>query len=233
MQPLHVVMPVKDSPTTTHRALQALMACEGVNLTVYNDFSTDENTALLAQWASELGYTLHNWADHTNTPSPNYRLTLIDARSHALEAGSHLVIVESDVEVQPDTLARMAAAVHADTGLVAAVTTDADGTINFPYQYARHLHGTTIATTKRLSFCCTLLTNKLLQEYDFNTLDPTRQWFDVTISHQATHLGFRNLLMLDNPVLHTPHASRPWKKLKYTHPLRYYWQKITRHRDRI
>ena len=43
----------------------------------------------------------------------------------------------------------------------------------------------------------------------------------------------RNRLLLDTQVLHQPHSSRPWKQLKYTNPLRYYWQKLTQKRDRI
>ena len=118
-------------------------------------------------------------------------------------------------------------------GMVAAVTVDNEGVVNFPYQYARRLHGDVVNTRKRFSFCCTLLTNRLLQAYDFHLLDPTKAWYDVTISHQSIQLGLHNLLMLNNPVIHRPHSSRPWKQLKYTHPLRYYWQKITKKRDRI
>ena len=118
-------------------------------------------------------------------------------------------------------------------GMVAAVTVDTDGNINFPYHYAAKMNGGTIATSKRFSFCCTLLTIDFLKKYSFIQLDPTKSWYDVAISHMSNHLGFRNLLMLDNRVLHRPHSSRPWKQLKYTNPLKYYWQKITRKRDRI
>lgn len=231
--PLHVIMPVKDSPDTTREAIMALLQTPDIDFTVYNDFSSPENTALLQQLAQEQGFRLINWADHTDHPSPNYRLTLQDAQQRALSAGAHLIIVESDVLVKPDTIAQMAAMVANGVGMVAAVTVDGDGHINFPYQYASHLHGDVVNSHKRFSFCCTLLTNEFLKSYDFYQLDPTKAWYDVTISHQSIQLGFRNLLMLNNPVLHRPHSSRPWKQLKYTHPLRYYWQKITHKRDRI
>ena len=115
---------------------------------------------------------------------------------------------------------------------------DENGEYNFPYHYLRRLRyrclaKKTIQTKKRFSFCCTLLTNELLQKADFQLLDPTKNWYDVTISHWSLALGFRNLLMLANPVLHFPHASRPWKRLKYTNPLLYYWRKITQKKDRI
>lgn len=119
--------------------------------------------------------------------------------------------------------------------MVAAVTVDGEGEINFPYLYARKMstEQSTISTTKRFSFCCTLLTNEFLASYSFERLDPTKQWYDVAISHQSLHRGFCNLLMLDNRVLHRPHSSRPWKQLKYTNPLKYYWLKLTKRRDRI
>ncbi len=230
---LHVIMPVKDSMHTARQAIAALMQAGGVDLTVYNDFSTAETTAELTEMARRLGFRLVNWADRTDHPSPNYRLTLQDAQRRALEAGAHLVIVESDVTVRPDTLARLQAAAADGVGMVAAVTVDTDGHVNFPYLYARRLRGTAVDTTKRLSFCCTLLTNALLRAYSFDQLDPTKQWYDVAISHRSITLGFRNRLLLDTQVLHQPHSSRPWKQLKYTSPLRYYWQKLTQKRDRI
>jgi hypothetical protein len=142
------------------------------------------------------------------------------------------------VIVQPHTLNLMMEQVQAGVGMVAAVTVDENGTYNFPYHYARRLrykiHGRkTIKTRKRFSFCCTLLSNELLQKADFNQLDPSKNWYDVTISHWSLALGFKNLLMLGNTVLHLPHSSRPWKRLKYTNPLLYYWRKITRNLDKI
>lgn len=230
---LHVIMPVKDSPATTRESIAALLQTDGIDLTIYNDFSTTENTAMLEQMADKHGFRLINWADRTDHPSPNYRLTLQDAQQRALAENAHLVIVESDVVVREDTLRQLQAQVADNVALVAAVTVDDTGDINFPYRYARRLKGGTVSTHHRMSFCCTLLSNKFLHSYDFHQLDEDKSWYDVTISHQALHLGFRNLLMLNNPVIHRPHSSRPWKQLKYSHPIAYYWQKITRKRDRI
>ena len=230
---LHVIIPVKDSLDTACDTIASVMQTPGIDLTVYNDFSNPDNTATLRRMATEQGFRLVNWEELTDHPSPNYRLTLQDAQQRALADGAHLVIVESDVTIKKDTITRMVAEVKDGIGMVAAVTVDTDGNINFPYLYANKMQGGTISTAKRFSFCCTLLTNELLQAYDFNRLDPDKSWYDVTISHMSVHLGKRNLLMLDNRVLHRPHSSRPWKQLKYTNPLLYYWQKITRKRDRI
>jgi hypothetical protein len=117
--------------------------------------------------------------------------------------------------------------------MVAAVTTDESGVVNFPYLYAKKWKEGCVATTKRLSFCCTLLSKSLLAAYDFEQLDNTKNWYDVFISHKSIELGFSNYLLMDTRVVHLPHSSRPWKQLKYSNPLLYYWRKITQRLDKI
>lgn len=234
---LHIIMPVKDSIEIAERAIRAIVA-SGHTVCVYDDNSLQENAERLDQIAKDKSIQVVHISKLTDHPSPNYRLVLQTAQQEALSKGKHLVIVESDVIVQPHTLNLMMEQVQAGVGMVAAVTVDENGTYNFPYHYVRRLrykiHGRkTIETRKRFSFCCTLLSNELLQKADFNQLDPSKNWYDVTISHWSLALGFKNLLMLGNPVLHFPHASRPWKRLKYTNPLLYYWRKFTQKRDRI
>ena len=234
---LHIIMPVKDSIEIAERAIRAIVA-SGHTVCVYDDNSLQENAERLDQIAKEKSIQVVHISDLTDHPSPNYRLVLQTAQQEALDKGKHLVIVESDVIIQSDTLNRMLTQVEAGVGMVASVTIDENSEYNFPYHYLRNLRyrfikRQTIATKKRFSFCCTLLTNELLHKADFQQLDPTKNWYDVTISHWSLALGLRNLLMLDNPVLHFPHASRPWKRLKYTNPLLYYWRKITQKRDRI
>lgn len=236
-QHLHIIMPVKDSVQIAERAIRAILD-SGYTLCVYDDNSSEENAQRLDELAAETGIELIHISNLTDHPSPNYRLVLQRSQRAALDANGHLVIVESDVIIQPDTLQKMAKEVREGVGMVAAATIDEEGEYNFPYHYLRRWrykrhHNTTIATKKRFSFCCTLLTNELLKKADFRLLDPSKNWYDVTISHWSTDLGMRNILMLGNPVLHFPHASRPWKRLKYTNPLLYYWRKITQKKDRI
>ena len=221
----------------TERAIRAIVQ-SGHSLCIYDDNSLAENAKRLDAIAEELNIQVIHIADLTDHPSPNYRLVLQHSQQYALARNKHLVIVESDVMIQPHTLNRMLNEVQQGVGMVAAVTTDENCIYNFPYHYLRHLpyrfmSKRTIASKKRFSFCCTLLTNELLQKADFQLLDPTKNWYDVTISHWSVRLGLRNLLTLDNSVLHFPHASRPWKRLKYTHPLRYYWRKFTQKLDKI
>ena len=90
-----------------------------------------------------------------------------------------------------------------------------------------------IDTKKHCSFCCSLLTPALLKAFDFNTLDPTKNWYDVTISHEALGSGLKNYVFTTLPVIHRPHQSRPWKQLKYKNPLKYYWIKFTKGMDKI
>ena len=234
---LHIIMPVKDSIEIAERAIRAIVD-SGYTLCIYDDNSLPENAQRLDLLAEELGILVVHISNLTDHPSPNYRLVLQLAEQETLKTGCHLVIVESDVIVKEDTLNRMLEEVQDGVGMVAAVTVDEEGKYNFPYHYLHHLRyrfssKKTIDTKKRFSFCCTLLTNELLKKADFQLLDLSKNWYDVTISHWSLNLGLHNLLMLNNPVLHFPHASRPWKRLKYTHPLRYYWRKFTLQLDKI
>ena len=229
---LHIIMPVKDSVNRAEEAARAVLAT-GQTLTVYNDYSTFENTQRLAELADMLPFTLVNLSDLTAHPSPNYLLVLQRAQQAALAEQAHLVIVESDVVVRPDTFRLLAEQVVPGVGMVAAVTEDEQGDINYPYDYARRWSRGVHVTKKRFSFCCTLITNEFLHAYDFMQLDPNKNWYDVFITHQSSALGLENRLMTNNPVLHRPHSSRPWKLLKYKNPLLYYWRKLTQHKDRI
>ena len=228
---VYIIMPVKDSPQTTEEAIRAIIK-SGHTLCVYNDFSKPENAAILDRLHDELGFKLIHMSELTDHPSPNYRMVLMDAQRACLSNGNHLVIIESDVVIRSNTIQRLEEAVRPGVGMIAAVTTDEDGQVNFPYEYARNYREDE-ACRKRLSFCCTLLTNELLQAYDFSRLDEKKNWYDVTISHLSMQMGLENLLLVSNPVLHRPHSSRPWKRLKYTHPLLYYWRKLTQGRDKI
>lgn len=226
-----IIMPVKDSLQIAEEAIRAVVG-SGHTLTVYDDNSTRENAARLDALRDELGIEVVHIAEHTDHPSPNYRWVLIDAQRVCIEQGKNLVIVESDVIVHAETIERMQQAVTDHTGLVAAVTTDKDGKVNFPYEYAKRIQEDDVCK-KRFSFCCTLLTNAFLQTYDFEQLDEKKNWYDVHISHVSQKLGFRNILQVSNPVVHKPHSSRPWKQLKYTNPLLYYWRKLTKGLDKI
>jgi hypothetical protein len=181
-------------------------------------------------------------SEHGDHPSPNYRWVLRTAQREALEQNRDLVIVESDVLVRPETIDRLVESKKVPSGtpingerpigMVAAVTVNDEGVVNFPYEYARKIRKDG-PCKKRFSFCCTLLTQELLRAYDFELLDPEKNWYDVHISHMSVKLGFENILQVSNPVIHRPHSSRPWKQLKYTNPLLYYWRKLTQRKDRI
>ena len=228
-------MPVKDSPQTAEQAIRSITA-SGYTLCVYDDYSLPENAARLDELQQELGIEIIHLRERIDHPSPNYRWVLMDAQRKAIEQDQDLVIVESDVIVRTDTIDRLIEGKESRAerriGMVAAVTTDEQGAINFPYEYSRSYREDGVCT-KRLSICCTLLTNAFLQAYNFAQLDPSKNWYDVTISHMAQKLGFINILQISNPVIHTPHSSRPWKRLKYTNPLLYYWRKLTQGRDKI
>lgn len=238
MKELHIITPVKDSIDLALETAEAILASDirvPYTYTIYNDFSSAENTRRLQEAAGEMGFELVNLADQTSHPSPNYLLVLQTAQAKALEREAGLLIVESDVVVKRDTLQGLfdGATARADCGIAAAVTVDGTGQINYPYLFAKGCENQVVATKKHCSFCCSLLTPALLRAFDFHALDPEKNWFDVTISHRSVKEGLANYLFATLPVWHRPHGSRPWKQLKYTNPLKYYWLKFTKGLDKI
>ena len=238
MNSLHIITPVKDSIDTTLDTVKAIMESDirvPYTYTIYNDFSTPENTLRLEEASKRYGFQLVNLSDLTDHPSPNYLLVLQKTQQEAIEADAGLLIVESDVTVEKHTLQALfdGAMERKDCGMAASVTVDGNGEINFPYLYAKGREPKVYDEKKRFSFCCTLLTPQFLKAFDFHLLDASKNWFDVTISHESVRKGFHNYLFVNLPVLHRPHGSRPWKQLKYTNPLKYYWLKFTKGLDKI
>ena len=238
MNSLHIITPVKDSIDTTLDTVKAIMESDirvPYTYTIYNDFSTPENTLRLEEASKRYGFQLVNLSDLTDHPSPNYLLVLQKTQQEAIEADAGLLIVESDVTVEKHTLQALfdGAMERKDCGMAASVTVDGNGEINFPYLYAKGREPKVYDEKKRFSFCCTLLTPQFLKAFDFHLLDASKNWFDVTISHESIRKGFHNYLFVNLPVLHRPHGSRPWKQLKYTNPLKYYWLKFTKGLDKI
>lgn len=231
-----VITPVKNSLETVKKTVSSVSDSSiPINYYIFNDFSEKETEDYLRLSIEEYNCHLINLRDHVSTPSPNYRTVLIMSQKMALETGSDLIIVESDVIVKSDTLQSLIQLQNQqpNAGMVAAVTTDQNGKINFPYNHISPSASDVINTKRSLSFCCTLLSNKLLSSFDFNELKEDKDWYDVHISKKSKNLGFDNFLIKSLPVLHLPHSSRPWKLEKYTNPLSYYFKKIFFKRDRI
>ena len=238
MQQLHIITPVKDSIDSTIETMKAIVGSKitvPYTYTIFNDFSTPENTERLHQAAAEFGVKVVDLSELTDHPSPNYLLVLRHCQKQAIAADAGLLIVESDVTVEPHTLQSLFddAKERTDCGIAASVTVDEKGAINYPYLYAKGWENQVVDCKKHCSFCCSLLTPALLRAFDFEQLDDTKNWFDVTISHKSLSAGLHNYLFCNLPVLHRPHGSRPWKQLKYTNPLKYYWIKWTRGFDKI
>lgn len=238
MKELHIITPVKDSIQLTLETIHAVLASD-LNVpfiyTVYNDFSTEENTRILEDASRESGFSLVNLSDITTNPSPNYLLILQMAQEKAKQSEAGLLIVESDVLVKKNTLQDLfdGALGLEHCGIAAAVTVDENEEINYPYLYAQGRENKVFKINKHLSFCCSLLSPELLRSFDFHQLDPAKNWHDVTISHESLRLKFNNYLFTNLTVRHRPHGSRPWKQLKYTNPIKYYWLKLINKRDKI
>lgn len=238
MKNLHIITPVKDSIDFTLETVKSVLASKldvPHTYTLYNDFSTPENTRRLQDASRTMGFQLVNLSDLTQHPSPNYLLVLQRERRMCLEEDAGLLIVESDVTVRPNTFQGLwrEAQKRNDAGILASVTVDETGEINYPYLYAKAHENQVLDTRRHCSFCCSLLTTELLQRVDFDALNQGKDWFDVTISHRSLQEGLHNYLFTTLPVTHRPHGSRPWKQLKYKNPLKYYWVKFTKGFDKI
>ena len=134
MKNLHIITPVKDSIDSTIQTIRAVLASQidvPYIYTIYNDFSSAENTELLEKYSKELGFELVNLADITDHPSPNYLLVLQMAQKRAVESQASLLIVESDVIVESDTIQKLVdgATEREDCGIAASVTVDDNGDI--------------------------------------------------------------------------------------------------------
>jgi len=237
LKELVLVTPVKDSLTTLQQTVRSIASTtDGSEYLIFDDFSTSETRQWLEDHAMEFGYQVLGLEKYTAKKSPNYRTILIMAREMALRKNAHLILIESDVIVGADTIAGLNQLADAlpDAGLIGSITVDQEGNVNFPYLYALTDGKTgTYVSEHSISFCCTLLTNNFLQQFNFDELPETLDWFDVPITRKSRALGFKNYISKDLPVLHQPHGSRPWKMLKYKSPILYYLKKFIFRRDRI
>lgn len=231
-----VVTPVKNSLENTLETVKSIKnSNQDFLYYIYDDFSDEAVSRSLAENASVYDYTYIHLSTLTNTPSPNYFTVLKDAQKKAVASNLPLIIVESDVEVQSNTLTELITFCNQNQqiGMVGAITVDYNNEVNFPYLKFKGKKKEPIETNRSLSFCCTLLSLDYLKKYSFENLDQSKDWFDTTISYASIENGFKNFVLLNIPVLHKPHGSRPWKQLKYTNPLKYYWLKLTKGRDKI
>ena len=232
-----LITPVKDSLKTT-RAIISLLRGNNQEIPyfIFDDFSSKETRRWLEENAIKYGYKVIGLEKHTEKSSPNYRTTLLVAQKIAIENNSHLASVESDVVAENETILGLTKLADElpDAGLVGSVTVDEHGEINFPYTYATAIDKPSIfASAKTVSFCCTIISLRLLEQFDFNDLPLKMDWFDVYISRKSRQLGFSNYVVKNLPVVHKPHSSRPWKHLKYKNPILYYLKKFILRRDRI
>lgn len=157
MHHLHIITPVKDSLDTTLKTIECISKAEksfSSNYTIYNDFSSEETTECLTASVQKFDYEIINLKDITNHPSPNYLLVLQMAQKKALSDDAHLLIIESDVLVQRDTIQKLYdyCKLLDRPGMIAAITTDADGVVNFPYLYARNFKSKIVNTKKDSAF---------------------------------------------------------------------------------
>ncbi|MFC3881951.1 glycosyltransferase family 2 protein [Algoriphagus namhaensis] len=231
-----VITPVKNSIDTTLDTARAIAASSVSNRhIIFNDFSSPESKEALEKNKNAIGYELIHLEDITDHPSPNYKLVLQLAQKKALELAVPLLVIESDVVVKPTTIEELLSfdVGKTKTGLTGSVTVDEQGVVNFPYLKFKGRKEPVIPTQRSLSFCCTLFSTDFLNAFDFTGLDEAKDWYDTFISKKAIELGFQNTVLMNSPVWHRPHGSRPWKQLKYKNPFKYYFLKYWKGLDKI
>lgn len=231
-----VITPVKNSLETTLDTAKAIAdSTVEVRHIIFNDFSTVDTKAGLVKAQSAIGYELVHLEDITDHPSPNYKLVLQEAQKISLQENMPLLVIESDVVVKQETIRGLLEfkQSHPGAGLVGSVTVDENGRVNFPYLKFKGVKKNVIETSRSLSFCCTLFSVEFLKAYDFQGLDEAKDWYDTFISKKSLELGHKNFVLISSPVWHRPHASRPWKQLKYSNPFKYYFLKFWKGLDKI
>ena len=236
MSKVLVITPVKNSVESTLECAQAIAESTfHAKHIIFNDFSSGETKEKLTQEKGRIGYQLVHLEDITDTPSPNYKLVLQMAQKESISLGLPLMVVESDVIIKENTIQEMIDFMREKpkAGLIGAVTVGEDNNVNFPYLKFKSTKEPVIKTQRSLSFCCTLFSPSFLEKYDFMELDDTKDWYDTFMSKKSNELGFENYVLMNSPVLHRPHGSRPWKLLKYSNPFKYYFLKFWKGRDKI
>jgi GT2 family glycosyltransferase len=231
-----IITPVKNAIETTLRCARAIAGSSlKVEHIIYNDFSDAESKNQLNFHQKDIGYSLVHLDEITDSPSPNYKMVLELGRKEAIKREVPLIVVESDVIVEPDTFQKLSDFLgkNSQIGLLGSITVDEAGKVNFPYLKFKSKTSPSFKTDRSLSFCCTLFSRDLLTAFDFQDLDKSKDWYDTFMSKKAIELGFNNYILMDAPVLHLPHSSRPWKQLKYSNPLKYYFLKFFLGRDKI
>lgn len=226
-----IITPVKNSVDTAVKSISAVRAHEpDISYYVYDDNSDEPVAATLDKLSDTLKFTIVHLADITSKPSPNYDIILREAQKVALEQDKHLIIVESDVVIRSETIPSLLefANQQEKLAMVAAITVDELGEINYPFVPFKDVPEKIIPTRKIMSFSCTLITNAFMKDYSFANLDHSQDWFDTIISEDAIEMGFSNIILKETSVIHYPHSSRPWKYLKYKNPWKYYFIKIFR-----
>lgn len=231
-----VITPVKNSLLTTLDTIESVGKSNlKLRHIVFNDFSDANVRHQLETKQLELGFELVNLEDIIDSPSPNYDYVLRQGQLLAIDEKVPLIVIESDVVIKEDTISQLLdfADSGENVGMVGAMTVDHLGVVNFPYLKFKGDKRSIIKTERSLSFCCTLLTVPLLNTIDFSSLEDSKDWYDTIISKMSITHNFNNFVLANLEVWHRPHGSRPWKLLKYTNPIKYYWQKFILRRDKI
>ncbi|MGL1935497.1 MAG: hypothetical protein OCD01_10765 [Fibrobacterales bacterium] len=232
--PILIVTPVKDSLDTARDTIETVVAYKGaIEYLIFDDHSERETSEWLKHAASTYSLSLLTAKEIGAGASPNQWHLLQELEKR--RKGRAILFIESDVRIGKSTIEDLYnyALTLDNPGMIGAVTVDDQDTICYPYGYVARQKGSVVETHKRVSFCCTLITDSFLLDLSINELSPKKSWFDVELSKKSRSFGYKNYILLNQRVYHRPHSSRPWKKEKYRNPIRYYIKKLITGRDSI
>ena len=88
MKCIHIITPVKDSIELTLQTAEAILKSDFTvpfHYTIYNDFSTDENTKQLKEASLKMGFELVYLSEITSHDIPYYLLVLLMAQEKDLD----------------------------------------------------------------------------------------------------------------------------------------------------
>lgn len=200
--------------------------------TVYNDFSTEENTHRLEEAARQWNFVWSTYQTWPTTPLPTiYWCYKQHKRSHR----SRCRITDCGIGCycQKNTLQSLYnGALQQNNAELQQLWQPMKRRNQLPLP-TRQGTENQVYPEKSIAASAVHYSPRTAESIWLQTLDPSKNWYDVTISHESLKRGFQNYLFTTLPVWHRPHSSRPWKQLKYKNPLKYYWLKYTKGLDKI
>lgn len=221
MKCLHIITPVKDSIDSTLETVKAIMESDIWFLSLTLSITISARKKIPIGWKRPPVNGIFVWSTYQTWPTTPLPTIYWCYKQHKRSHRSRCRIADCGIGCycQKNTLQSLYnGALQQNNAELQQLWQPMKRHNQLPLPTRQGTRESSIPGKKHCSFCCSLLTPGLLKAFDFQTLDPSKNWYDVTISHESLKRGFQNYLFTTLPVWHRPHSSRPWKQLKYKNP---------------